>query len=463
MAYDTGANEVVDGLKEMPAAADSELYVLSAMLGSNTILQNCLVALKPFDFYQPRNRVVFEAMTDMFNKNLPIDPVSLADYLNTSDQLERAGGASHIVELTGNPIALSTWEHHVDILHRQSTLRSLISASAEVAAMAYDAPSDTKEIVDKAESLIMGVTSRSVGSTFSTLETVMSDLYDELGEMCQNRDDALGVMTGYPSLDAQLLGLRPGQMVVVGARPGVGKTSFALNFAFNAATSGAAVAFFSLEMSSTEIGQRLLSANANINLMDIRSGRIKDDQWPRIMQATSDLSSLDITIDDTPGTTVTEIRAKARRMLNGKQNGIVIIDYLQLLSPPSGQRRSDSRATEVSEMSRGIKIMAKDLGVPVVALSQLNRGVEQRAGKYGKRPQLSDLRESGAIEQDADIVILLDRSMTEEEAEQEGRPDNGITQLILAKNRSGPLGIVDLTFLAGSTKFVEVDNFHDDY
>ena len=247
-------------------------------------------------------------------------------------------------------------------------------------------------------------------------------------------------------------------MIVIGARPGVGKTSFALNLAINAAAKGASVAFFSLEMSKTEIAQRLLSAQARIPLSAIRGARIQDNQWPALLEATNDLSRLDIMIDDTPGTTVTEVRAKARRMLRGKEKGVVILDYLQLVSPPSNQRRSDSRATEVSEMSRGIKIMAKDLGVPVISLSQLSRQVESRTGK---RPQLSDLRESGSIEQDADIVILLDRSMTPEEADRQDRPDENVTDFIIAKNRSGPLDIVPLMFLPGSTKFVEVDTFHD--
>ncbi|MBR1830226.1 MAG: DnaB-like helicase C-terminal domain-containing protein, partial [Atopobiaceae bacterium] len=290
-----------------------------------------------------------------------------------------------------------------------------------------------------------------------TLEEVMGELYEELAEQAIN-PSSMGVMTGFNGIDARLQGLRPGQMIVIGARPGVGKTSFALNLAINAAAQGASVAFFSLEMSKTEIAQRLLSAQARIPLSAIRGAHIQDNQWPALLEATNDLSRLDIMIDDTPGTTVTEVRAKARRMLRGKEKGVVILDYLQLVSPPSNQRRSDSRATEVSEMSRGIKIMAKDLGVPVISLSQLSRQVESRTGK---RPQLSDLRESGSIEQDADIVILLDRSMTPEEAERQDRPDENVTDFIIAKNRSGPLDIVPLMFLPGSTKFVEVDTFHD--
>lgn len=260
-------------------------------------------------------------------------------------------------------------------------------------------------------------------------------------------------------MDKMFLGLRPGQMVVIGARPGVGKTSFALNLATQAAENGAAVAFFSLEMSAEEIAQRLLSTRSQVPLQNIRSGTIRPEEWQKLVKATEDLSSLDLVIDDTPGTTVTEIRAKARRILRDKENGLVIVDYLQLVTPPNG-RGIDSRASAVSEMSRGIKIMAKDLGLPVIALSQLSRKNEDRTGSHGKRPQLSDLRESGSIEQDADIVILLDRSMTDEEAARDDRPDKGVTQFIVAKNRSGPVGIIDMAFFPEKTAFMEIDFKH---
>lgn len=441
----------------MPQDIDAERSVLSAMLISQDILQECLVELDPTDFYLYSHRSIFLAMREMFDRGQLVEPISLADHLRSSGLLDKVGGASYLIDLNGNSLSLPSWHHHVEILHRDSTLRAIISVSAKITALAFDAPEDTKEVVDTAENLLLGVTNREIGDSYSNLEDVMGDLYTELSEACLNPGDALGVKTGFPGIDSRLQGLRSGQMIVVGARPGVGKTSFALNLAVNAAALGASVAFFSLEMSKIEIAQRLLSAYAHIPLSDIRGARIKDNQWPTILDATRDLSHMDIMIDDTPGTTVTEIRAKARRMLQGKDHGIVLVDYLQLLSPPSGRSRADSRATEVSEMSRGIKIMAKDLEVPVVALSQLNRQVTDRKGQ---RPQLSDLRESGSIEQDADIVILLDRSMTEEEAERSDRPDAGVTEFIIAKNRSGPLDIVPLTFLPGSTKFVELDRTH---
>ena len=441
----------------MPQDPEAEASVLSAMMVSAEALQECLIDLEPDDFYYPSNRTVFIAMREMFEKNMPIDTISLADYLRSCGELERVGGRSFLLGLGNNSLALVGWRRHIEMLHRDTTLRKMISASAQITALAYDAPEDTKEVVDRAERMLLDVTNRDVHKNEQSLEEIMGNLYEELGRSSTESDKPLGVMTGFPKIDETLLGLRPGQMIVIGARPGVGKTSFALNLATNAAFNGASVALFSLEMSKVEIAQRLLAANARIGLQEIRSARIRDDQWPQILQATNDLSQLDIMIDDTPGTTVTEIRAKARRILRGKRLGIVIVDYLQLISPPAGGRRADSRATEVSEMSRGIKIMAKDLEVPVVALSQLNRTVENRTGK---RPQLSDLRESGSIEQDADIVALLDRSMNEDEASREDRPALNETTFIIAKNRSGALADVALTFLPGSTKFVEVDGFH---
>ena len=443
----------------MPQDLDAESSVLSAMMISAEALQECLIGLTPDDFFHPSNRIVFVAMREMFDKNRPIDAISLADQLRTQGDLERIGGRSFLLGLGNNSLALVGWRRYIEMLHRDTTLRKMIQASAQITALAFDAPEDTKEVVDRAEKLLLDVTNRDVRQSEQSLEEIMGELYEELEEQSMAGEKALGVQTGFPKIDECLLGLRPGQMIVLGARPGVGKTSFALNLATNAAYHGASVAFFSLEMSKAEIAQRLLAAEARIGLQEIRSARIRDDQWPQILEAVNQLSQLDIVIDDTPGTTVTEVRAKARRMLRGKKLGIVVLDYLQLVSPPQGGHRADSRATEVGEMSRGIKIMAKDLGVPVVALSQLNRTVENRTGK---RPQLSDLRESGSIEQDADIVCFLDRSMNEEEAAREDRPAVGETTFIIAKNRSGSLADVPLTFLASSTKFVEIDNHYED-
>lgn len=264
-----------------------------------------------------------------------------------------------------------------------------------------------------------------------------------------------GVATGFSDLDKVLLGMRPGSLNIVGARPGVGKTSFALSLALNAAKAGASVLFFSLEMSGSEIATRLLCAEARVSNEDVRGGRISDDMWEPLARASEALSALDFTVDDTAGTNVVEIRTKARRALHGKGNGLVIVDYLQLINPV-GRNRNDSVATAIGEISRSLKVLAKDLAVPVIALSQLNREVEKRPDK---RPMLADLRDSGSIEQDADTVMFIDRSLTEDEAndERHDRPPLGTANIIVAKNRAGRSGVdVPLAFIASRTAFTNL-------
>ncbi len=437
----------------MPQNSDAEFSILSAMILSEEIRGECLIRLSSEDFYIPSNQIIFEAIKSLFDNNKPVDVISLADHLKSNGKFERAGGAVRLAELGNNPLAMVGWENHANMLHRDTTLRKMISASAKISALAYNAPEDTKQVVDQAEKLIFDVTNRDVQQSEQGIEEIMTDLFEELQQNAEKDASELGVQTGFATLDNLFQGLRPGQMVVIGARPGVGKTSFALSMAYNAAVSGATVALFSLEMSKIEIAQRLLASESKVDLQTIRSSKIRNEQWPTLLEAAERISRLKIIVDDTPGTTVTEIRAKARRMLNKAEKGVIIIDYLQLLSPPAEKGRADSRATEVSEMSRGIKIMAKDLKAPVIALSQLNRTLENR---NGKRPQLSDLRESGSIEQDADIVLLLDRSLSDEEAARDDRPDKDVTNIIVAKNRAGALKDVPVMFIPTSTKFVEL-------
>lgn len=441
-----------------PNNIEAEANVLAAMLLSGEVVEEALVELLPDDFYRPAHRTLFLAMHEMYDQTLPIDSISLVDYLKSIDKLEAVGGEAYILDLIGNTLALVNWQHHAGIVRRDSMLREIIGATNQINALAYDAPTDTKEVIERAESMLLSVTAREVRSSYKPLQDFMIEAYQEAEEVARAGGETQGVPTGFPSLDRMLMGLREGQLVIIGARPAVGKTSFALNLALNAAASGYTVGFFSLEMSGKEIAQRFICAHAQVNMSNFRTGRISPQEWANINEATEELSNLDILIDDTPGTTVTEIRAKARRMLHNKEKAIIILDYLQLVSPPAG-RRAESRAVEVSEMSRALKIMAKELAVPVVSLSQLSRQVESRTGK---RPQLSDLRESGSIEQDADIVMFLDRSSSEQEATRDDRPDEGITRIVLAKNRSGPIGDVDLVFMPASTKFFELSGEDDD-
>ena len=437
----------------LPNNPDAEANVLSAMLLSNEVVEEALTELLPDDFYRPMNKALFETMHDMYDRSLPIYSITLIDYLSSKNKLQEVGGEAYILELMGQTLSLVNWQHHASIVRRDAMLREIIGATNQINQLAYNAPTDTKEVVERAESMLLSVTDREVKNAYKPLNDFLIEAFNEAKEVCEAGGVAAGVPTGYPSLDRMLMGLREGQLVIIGARPAVGKTSFALNLALNAASEGYTVAFFSLEMSGKEIAQRFICAHAQVSMSNFRTGKISPQEWANIGQAAEDLSSLDILIDDTPGITVTEIRAKARRMLHNKEKAIIILDYLQLVSPPAG-RRAESRTVEVSEMSRALKIMAKELAVPVISLSQLSRAVESRTGK---RPQLSDLRESGSIEQDADIVMFLDRSSNEQEAGREDRPPEGITRIIVAKNRSGPIGDVDLVFLAASTKFYELN------
>ena len=437
----------------LPNNPDAEANVLSAMLLSSEVVEEALTELLPDDFYRPMNKALFETMHDMYDRSMPIDSITLIDYLNSENKLQEVGGEAYILELMGQTLSLVIWQHHASIVRRDAMLREIIGATNQINQLAYNAPTDTKEVVERAESMLLSVTDREVKNAYKPLNDFLIEAFNEAKEVCEAGGVAAGVPTGYPSLDRMLMGLREGQLVIIGARPAVGKTSFALNLALNAASEGYTVAFFSLEMSGKEIAQRFICAHAQVSMSNFRTGKISPQEWANIGQAAEDLSRLDILIDDTPGITVTEIRAKARRMLHNKEKAIIILDYLQLVSPPAG-RRAESRTVEVSEMSRALKIMAKELAVPVISLSQLSRAVESRTGK---RPQLSDLRESGSIEQDADIVMFLDRSSNEQEAGREDRPPEGITRIIVAKNRSGPIGDVDLVFLAASTKFYELN------
>ena len=440
----------------LPNNPDAEANVLSAMLLSNEVVEEALTELLPDDFYRPMNKALFETMHDMYDRSLPIDSITLIDYLSSKNKLQEVGGEAYILELMGQTLSLVNWQHHASIVRRDAMLREIIGATNQINQLAYNAPTDTKEVVERAESMLLSVTDREVKNAYKPLNDFLIEAFNEAKEVCEAGGVAAGVPTGYPSLDRMLMGLREGQLVIIGARPAVGKTSFALNLALNAASEGYTVAFFSLEMSGKEIAQRFICAHAQVSMSNFRTGKISPQEWANIGQAAEDLSSLDILIDDTPGITVTEIRAKARRMLHNKEKAIIILDYLQLVSPPAG-RRAESRTVEVSEMSRALKIMAKELAVPVISLSQLSRAVESRTGK---RPQLSDLRESGSIEQDADIVMFLDRSADEAEASRDDRPDEGVTRIVVAKNRSGPIGDVDLMFLPASTKFYELDGAH---
>lgn len=328
-------------------------------------------------------------------------------------------------------------------------------AATQINALAYDAPDDLDQVVEEAEKTLFNVTEKRVSSSFRKMDELVSDAYEEISRLANQKDKMAGVPTGFKDVDELFHGFRGGDLVILAARPGVGKTSFALNLATNAAKAGAAVAFFSLEMGAEQLVQRILCSEARVNLSKLRSGFIAEGDWGALAEASGKLSQLDMFIDDTPGLSVLEARAKGRRELHGLkegQKGLIIVDYLQLMQP-GPMTANKSTNDQVSEISRGLKILAKEMNMPVLALSQLSRAIEQR-GK-DKRPMLSDLRDSGAIEQDADIVMFIDRSMNEIEAESESRPDLGMAKLIVAKHRNGATRDIDLAFNPEFTKFMD--------
>lgn len=439
---------------QLPNDIEAEQAVLASCLLSEDACYEITINLKPEQFYRPAHRAVYEAIFDMTREGMRADAISLADKLQAKGQLEIAGGRSYLLDLNGNTFALTNWRRHMDIVKRTAIQRELIRAAAQINALAYNAPDDLNEVVDEAEATLFNVTEKRVSSSFKKMDTLVEDAFGELSRIATQGDSIIGVPTGFRDVDDLFHGFRGGDLVILAARPGVGKTAFALNLAVNAAKAGTAVAFFSLEMSAGQLVQRIIGSEARVSLSKLRSGKVGEGDWGEIADASGRLSGIEMYIDDTPGLSIMEARAKARRELRNivgdkDHKGMIIVDYLQLMQPPV-VRRDGNRAVEVGEISRGLKVLAKEMDMPVIALSQLNRAVEMR-GK--KRPMLADLRESGSIEQDADIVMFIDRSMDEMEAEDSGRPDLGTATLIVAKHRNGPTRDITLSFNPEFTKF----------
>lgn len=452
----TNASAAVDPATraQLPQNIEAEQSVLAACMLDTEAVEELVLRLKAENFFRPAHRIIFESIYDLTLRRIPVDPISLADTLQAKGQLEAVGGRAYLVELADNTFALTNWQRHAEIVKRTAILRELVYAAAQINALAYDAPDDLNEVVEEAEKTLFNVTEKRVSSSFTRMDTLLTEAFEEITKLSEQKSHMAGVPTGFKDADDLFHGLRGGDLVILAARPGVGKTSFALNLAVNAAKSGAAVAFFSLEMSAGQLVQRILCAEARVSLSKIRGGFVSEGDWSAIADAMNSLSHLELYIDDSPGLSILEARAKARRELrhaSGAGKGLIIVDYLQLMQPPQ-TRRDGNRAVEVGEISRGLKILAKEMDMPVIALSQLSRAVEMR-GK--KRPMLSDLRESGSIEQDADIVMFIDRSMDEMEAESEDRPDLGTAELIVAKHRNGPTRDITLAFNPEYTKFMD--------
>ena len=439
--------------RPLPQNLDAEKSVLAACLLDADAMSEAASRLQPEHFFRGAHQLIFAAMRNLESRSIPVDTISVADNLRGEGSLDAAGGRTYLLELADNTFALANWRNHIEIVKRTAVMRDLVRASVTIGAMAYDAEDDLQKVVSEAEAALFTVTEQSVPSDFRPMDSLLTMVFDNIAEREKNKGKILGVPTGFKDVDRLFNGFKDGDLIILAARPGVGKTAFALNMAVNAAKEGKKVAFLSLEMSNSQLVQRILCSEARVDMGRINAGIVTESDWNALATASGELAKLDLYIDDTPGLNIQQLRTKAKRLMHGvKPNeGIVFVDYLQLMTPAS-KRYEGNRAVEVAEISRGLKILAKDLHLPVVAMSQLNRGIENRPVK-DQIPRLADLRESGSIEQDADIVMFLDRSLTQEEADKDGRPALGEARLIVAKHRNGPTRTIDLSFKPEFTRF----------
>jgi replicative DNA helicase len=400
------------------------------------------------DFYKPAHGHIFDAIHVLYGRGEPADPVTVADELSRAGLLETAGGLSALITLQADTPATTSAARYARIVEEHALLRRLISVAGEISEMGYSVPDDVAAAVDQAESLVFAVAERRVVDSLKPLRALLEDSLDRLERLFDQGQAITGVPTGYVDLDERLYGLQPSSLVIVGARPGMGKTSFALGVAAHAAMeAGIPTLVFSLEMAHDELTQRLLVSEARVDSGRIRNGRLAEADWPKISQAVARLGDAPLFIDDNPNLSVMEMRAKARR-LKAREGGLglIIVDYLQLMS---SRGSVENRQIEVSSISRGLKILARELELPVVALSQLSRNLEARADK---RPVLADLRESGSLEQDADVVMFLYR----DELYNPESADRGTAEVIVAKHRNGPTGKLQLAFLDQYTRFANM-------
>lgn len=426
-----------------------ETIVLTACMRSKDVREDVLPMLLEDDFVKSDHRALFRAIRAMHEANYPIDNVSLLDYLRSNRELDAAGGDQAVGRMFESDMPLLSWQTVYDELIDASRRRSLVTAMNEIEAEAYKTPTDMKAFVSKVEGSIAQVAERRDMRPYRHISSFLTAAVDEVRDLDSVPLDSTVVNTGFATLDEMLAGLRAGQLIVVGARPAVGKTSFALTLALNAARQGVKVGIFSLEMSGKELAQRIICAESGVSISHFRMGTIPKASWDAIAAACCDIPGNGIEIEDKASVTIGDIRATAARMMRGAERGLIVIDYLQLISSASDGSRFQNRAVEVGEISRRLKVLAKELGVPVVTLAQLSRQAESHPGL----PRLSDLRESGSIEQDADTVLFLSRDPDEITDEKSGSRK---VVLSVAKNRSGPTGEIDMLFVPTSTKFYEV-------
>lgn len=437
-----------------PQNTEAEQAVLGAVFLRPATISIASEVLGPDDFYRTTHQRIFEAMLNLSEKSEPVDLVTVTSELQDRGWLEEIGGVSYLSDLADSSPTAANIEYYSKIVEEKSILRRLIKTATDIVSEGYTRDDELDVVLDDAERSILEVSHRRNTSAFVPIKDVLVEAYDNI-EMLQNRKDEItGVATGFVELDRITAGFQRSDFIIVAARPSVGKTAFALNIAQNVATQADEnVAIFSLEMGAEQLVMRMLCAEGNIDAQRLRTGRLSDDDWQKLTMAMGSLSGTGIYIDDTPGIRISEIRAKCRRLKQDKGLGVIVIDYLQLIQ--GGGRMKENRQQEVSEISRTLKELARELEVPVIALSQLSRGVEAR---QDKRPIMSDIRESGSVEQDADIVAFLYR---DDYYDQESEMQNMI-EINVAKQRNGPVGTIELAFIKEYNKFVNLDRQHSE-
>lgn len=439
--------------RQPPQDLGAEQSVLGGMLLSKDAIADVVEVLRPGDFYRPAHQAVYDCVLDLYGRGEPADPITVSADLERRGELARVGGAPYLHTLIATVPTAANAGYYAEIVAEKAVLRRLVEAGTRIVQFGYGAAANgsedgnINEVVDRAQAAIYDVTERRTSEDYVALEELLQPTMDEIDAIASRGGHAQGVPTGFLDLDDATNGLHAGQMVIVAARPGIGKSTLGLDFARSCSIKqGLTSVIFSLEMSRTEIVMRMLSAEARIRLQDMRGGRMSDDDWTRLARRMSEVSEAPLFIDDSPNMTMMEIRAKARRLKQRNDLQLVVVDYMQLMT--SG-KRVESRQQEVSEFSRQLKLLAKEIDVPVVAISQLNRGPEQRTDK---RPMLSDLRESGSLEQDADIVLLINRP----DATERDDPRAGEADLILAKHRAGPTSTVTVAHQLHYSRFADL-------
>ena len=450
--------------QQIPHDSEAEKAVLGAVFLDPEAIIDASDVLQPDDFYEHANRIVFQAMLNISDREEVIDPVTLQDELKKNNQVDDIGGIAYVTELSMATPTAAHVTYYAKIVKRKAILRNLISTSQRIIQNAIEGSDDVTDILDDAESQIMGVSQDNASGGFKSIHDVLNMAMEEINSIPDDGNMVTGLPSGFSELDKMTTGFHDDELIILAARPGVGKTAFALNVAqFVGLKTDKTVAMFSLEMGAEQLVQRMLASEGLIDSQHLRTGQLTDEEWRKLVVAAGSLDNTSIYIDDTPGIKMSEIRAKARRLAKEKGNlGLIVIDYLQLIEGP----RSESRQQEVSAISRQLKKLAKELHIPVIALSQLSRSVEQR---QDKRPVLSDIRESGSIEQDADIVAFLyrddyyrDERDEDDEGEVEAEADNGEVEVIIEKNRSGTRGTVKLMFSKPYNRFSNLDYTHSE-